>query len=66
MFGFTELQLSVSAAICLYELTRQLHATAIDWRLDSATRTAIKVTWLQERIQGGDALARRYLAGDSS
>ncbi|MCO5186151.1 MAG: RNA methyltransferase [Anaerolineae bacterium] len=67
MFGFTQsFNLSVSAAICLYELTRQLHATAIDWRLDSATRTAIKVTWLQERIQGGDALARRYLAGDSS
>lgn len=63
MFGFTQsFNLSVSAAICLYDLTTRLHATAIDWQLNDDERMALTVMWLKERIQGGEALARRYLA----
>jgi tRNA (guanosine-2'-O-)-methyltransferase len=62
MFGFTQsFNISVSAAICLYDLTTRLHASDYDWQLDELERLKVKVAWLKNRIQGGDALAERYL-----
>ena len=48
MFGFAEsFNISVSAAICLYHLITQLHASDIKWRLTDAEKETLQREWLQ-------------------
>ncbi len=48
MFGFTEsFNISVSAAICLYDLITRLHASDISWQLTDAQKETLQREWLQ-------------------
>ncbi len=48
MFGFTEsFNISVSAAICLYQLITKIHASDIAWQLSSAEEETLQREWLQ-------------------
>ncbi len=48
MFGFTEsFNISVSAAICLYDVMARLHASDIKWKLSEQEKTALKLDWYQ-------------------
>jgi tRNA (guanosine-2'-O-)-methyltransferase len=61
MFGFTQsFNISVSVAICLYDLTTRLHASDITWQLDEAEKLSLKIEWMKSRLQGGDALVRQF------
>lgn len=47
MYGFTEsFNISVAAAISLYELTKRLRASSIDWRLTEEELLDLQLEWL--------------------
>ncbi len=62
MFGFTQsYNVSVSAAICLYELTKRLHASSIDWHVDKQAALDIKLQWYRRIVRGSDKLEKELL-----
>lgn len=58
MAGFTQsLNLSVTAAIVLYELRNRLDRSAVDWRLKDPERLALTLEWYAEIVpRSGDHL----------
>ena len=53
MFGFVDsFNISVSAAIVLYQLTRELRAADIDWRLGAVEYEQLHRDWLAMRLRG--------------
>lgn len=62
MYGFTEsFNISVSAAVILYELSRKLRQASIDWHLSEAEKTDLRLEWLKQSVRHSDLLIRRYL-----
>ncbi len=48
MFGFTEsLNISVSVAICLYQIVNTLHQSTLPWRLTQEQRDMIALKWVK-------------------
>jgi tRNA (guanosine-2'-O-)-methyltransferase len=63
MYGFTEsLNISVSAAICLYELKKRLKASDIDWQLSEAEQVEQLILWSKKVIKDGTRIEKQYLA----
>ncbi|TVZ14521.1 tRNA (guanosine-2'-O-)-methyltransferase [Maribacter sp. MAR_2009_72] len=61
MVGFTEsLNISVSAAIILQQLTAQLKATEIDWQLTPDEIIAKRLDWTKKSIKSIDDILERY------
>ena len=61
MVGFTEsLNISVSAALVLRELTRQLRMGAAGWRFGDAEREEVLLRWLRGSINGSDEIVARF------
>lgn len=61
-FGFTQsLNISVTVALGLYELTNRLGASDIAWRLDEEARMDLKLAWLTHSIRAGGKLKARFL-----
>lgn len=61
MFGFTQsFNISVSAALCLYELTNRLHQLDLDWTLSAAEKTQLRTLWLMRATTNGRALVRHF------
>lgn len=52
MFGFTEsYNISVSAAICLYELVSRLHKSDIIWQLKNSEKEVVLADWLMKSVK---------------
>jgi len=61
MYGFTEsFNLSVSAAICLYHIMTNLHASGVDYHLTEDEKLAIKLSWYREVVRRSEALEKEY------
>ncbi len=61
MFGFTEsLNISVSAAVCLYYLTGKLRNSSVRWKLKDQEKTEIKLQWLKNSIKNSQLLVNRF------
>ena len=61
MVGFVEsLNVSVSAAICLYTLTRRLRTIDVDWHLSDREKLALRLNWLRQSVQNSEALERYF------
>lgn len=61
MTGFTEsFNVSVSAALCLYELTNRLRASEVSWRLSEAEQLELLADWLVKSTKYGRPLIRRF------
>ena len=61
MAGFTKsLNISVSAALVLRELTRRLRRGGVDWRLGEAEREELLLRWLRASINGSDEIVARF------
>ena len=63
MYGFTEsFNISVSAAICMYELSRRIRETVSDYQLSEEEKTLVYFEWLKNTVQKSDALIQDFLS----
>jgi len=67
MFGFTEsFNISVSAALILYNLTNKLRNSAIEWHLTEEEKLDIKIEWAKRTIDRSDVMVRHFLKSYNS
>jgi tRNA (guanosine-2'-O-)-methyltransferase len=65
MVGFTEsFNISVAAAIILWQLTSRLKRSTIRWQLLPHERTELKLAWLKRSIKKSDLLIREFLENE--
>jgi len=63
MSGFSEsFNISVSAAICLYDTSTRLRQSDIGWGLKSETREELLLEWVKKSIKAGDKLAEKWIS----
>jgi tRNA (guanosine-2'-O-)-methyltransferase len=63
MHGFTEsFNISVSAAICLYELTKRLRTSAINWQLTESEKNELLLSWVRNTIHKVDLIEKDFKA----
>ncbi|MEM9934495.1 MAG: TrmH family RNA methyltransferase, partial [Bacteroidota bacterium] len=61
MVGFTEsFNISVSAAITLYELTNRLKRDTTDWKLRPEDQLALRIKWATQTIPHGEKLVKKF------
>lgn len=66
MVGFTEsLNISVSAAIILQNLTSRLKRSAINWRLSEEEKFDVRMQWATNCIKSSDQIIERYFNENS-
>ena len=64
MFGFTKsFNVSVAAAICMYELKQKLMKSGIDYKLSDEKLLEMKIRWTVNSIRSGEELLERFLKG---
>jgi tRNA (guanosine-2'-O-)-methyltransferase len=62
MYGFTEsFNISVCAALCMYELTTRIRASGINYRLSDIEKQGIYLEWLKASISKSDLIIKDYL-----
>jgi len=62
MFGFTEsLNISVSAAISLYELSKRLKSSTINWQLSEEEKIEQLIGWAKKVIKDGALIEKEFL-----
>ncbi|MCC5805401.1 MAG: RNA methyltransferase [Opitutales bacterium] len=60
MEGFTEsFNISVSVALCLYDLTTRLRNSGTTWQLPPAEQRRVYLGWLRRAVRHADAILRR-------
>lgn len=63
MYGFTEsLNISVSAAITLYELSKRLKESDIKWQLTADEKTNQLIEWSKKVIKQGELIEKEFLS----
>jgi len=66
MYGFTEsFNLSVSAAICFYQLRAKLEEGEVDWKLSDQERDKIMLDWLRYSVDRSEIVERDFLKNRS-
>ena len=61
MYGFTEsLNISVAAALVMYQLTQKLRQSDIHWQLSEAEKEQIYRQWLEKSIKSIDLIKKKY------
>ncbi len=61
MYGFTEsFNISVSAAIVLYQLTAKLRQSELPWQLTAQEREQVKLQWLLKSIKKSELLVKSF------
>ena len=64
MYGFTKsFNVSVAAAICMYELKQKLMKSGIDYKLSEEKLLEMKIRWTVNSIRSGEELLERFLKG---
>lgn len=62
MSGFSEsFNISVSAAICLYDFTTRLRKSELNWQLDEEYQKELSLLWLKKTIKASDQLVNKFL-----
>ena len=62
MVGFIEsLNVSVSAALCLYTLTRRLRELDVDWGLSDREKLDLRLDWMRHSALHSQQLEERFL-----
>ncbi|MBI9038989.1 MAG: RNA methyltransferase [Bacteroidales bacterium] len=62
MYGFTEsFNISVSAAIILYSLTKKIKKSKINWQLSEAEILDIKLDWVRNVIKRSELIEKDFL-----
>ncbi len=61
MYGFVEsFNVSVSVALCLYDLTTKLRESVVDWKLSKKELEDLELLWVKLAIERGDILEREF------
>jgi tRNA (guanosine-2'-O-)-methyltransferase len=61
MRGFTEsFNISVSAAICLYELSGKLYNSDLPWQLNETQMLDLQLDWYKKVLRRGNALEKEF------
>ncbi len=64
MYGFTKsFNVSVAAAICMYELKQKLIKSGIDYKLSDEKRLQMMIRWAVNSIRSGKEIYAQYLRG---
>ena len=62
MYGFTKsFNVSVAAAICMYELKQKLMKSGIDYKLSDEKLLEIKIRWAKNSIKSSEQILERFL-----
>ena len=62
MYGFTEsFNLSVSAAICLYEMRMKMEKENIKWRMTEDEKNQVLLKWLRYSIDRSEIVEEDFL-----
>lgn len=62
MFGFTEsFNISVSVALCLYDVIQKVHMSKLDWRLDEHEKEEVLLGWLRKAVKASSLLEKALL-----
>lgn len=62
MYGFTKsFNVSVAAAICMYDLKQKLISSGLDYKLPDPQRWEMMVRWAANSIPSGDRILSHYL-----
>lgn len=63
MFGFTEsLNISVSGAICMYEISKRLHSSTINWQLTDDEKTELLIEWAKKVVKTSNKIEADFYA----
>lgn len=61
MTGFSEsFNISVSAAICIYETSKHLKESGVEWELNSVEKLDLKLEWLEQSIRESEKIKKRF------
>tara|TARA_Y100001937_G_scaffold23899_1_gene34095 strand:+ start:101881 stop:102699 length:819 start_codon:yes stop_codon:yes gene_type:complete len=61
MYGFTEsFNISVSAAIAVYDLTSRLRKSDKDWKLSESEKSDLRLAWARHSLKRSDLLERQF------
>lgn len=61
MYGFTEsFNISVSAALILYEMREALENSSLDWHLSEKEKAALKLEWLRNSIKKPKLIEKEF------
>lgn len=67
IYGFSEsYNISVSAALCLYEISKKLRESDIDWRLSMNEKIELQLDWLEKSIRASDLLKQKFFEEQGS
>lgn len=62
MFGFTKsFNVSVAAAICIYELKQKLMKSGIEYQLSDQKLLELKIRWAKNSIKSSEQILERFL-----
>lgn len=62
MVGFTEsFNISVSAALCIYQLTDRLRKSTLNWQLDDDEIILLLLDWMRNSIRMGKSLENKFV-----
>ncbi len=62
MYGFTEsYNISVAGALLLYNLTRRLHRSEINWKITEREQLELQLDWTIKTIASSENLIKKYL-----
>ena len=63
MFGFTKsFNVSVAAAICMYELKQKLMKSGIEYQLSDQKLLELKIRWAKNSIKSSEHILERFLS----
>lgn len=61
MSGFSEsFNISVSAAVCLYEVSKRLRESQVNWKLKEEEKLGLQLEWLEQSIRESDRIKERF------
>lgn len=61
MYGFTEsFNISVSAAICLYELKKRLLKSSVNWQLHSSEIEELLLAWVKQSLKEPELMEKEF------
>ncbi|NEQ41574.1 MAG: RNA methyltransferase [Okeania sp. SIO3I5] len=62
MVGFSEsFNISVSAALCLYDVISRLKKEHNNWELNETEKLYLELDWLRKSIKGGELIEKKFL-----